>query len=336
MTAIGHLAARRLAAGGACALCGVAAAAAAGATTTHTLLPAALASAVTLTVSLWWRSGNRRADAHRLEQAGAEIDHIVIGAADMQGLVDVGHEVREEHQRTLAVGRRARGAGHHGLLALDLGHDAVQRAAIGLVAVIEADRVEAQPGIAQVGEQAYRTVRALAGGGLAALPAAAQDNVFKIGLVLPMTGQQATTGRQIEAAARLYMAQTGDTVGGKKVQLIVKDDTSLPDVTRRLAQELDTEILSPAEISKLTDGLVNVDGILGGLYDPLVKPVLPANRPLLVRETCPRAKPAQALARGLGQVRQVAGSARTGGYGGVAWIGATQSGSDWVECRGRG
>jgi branched-chain amino acid transport system substrate-binding protein len=62
--------------------------------------------------------------------------------------------------------------------------------------------------------------------------------VFKIGLILPMTGQQATTGRQIEAAAKLWMAQNGDTVAGKKVQLIVKDDTSLPDVTRRLAQEL--------------------------------------------------------------------------------------------------
>lgn len=74
--------------------------------------------------------------------------------------------------------------------------------------------------------------------GLTVLPAVAQDNVFKIGLVLPMTGQQATTGRQIEAAARLYMAQNGDTVAGKKVQLIIKDDTSLPDVTRRLAQEL--------------------------------------------------------------------------------------------------
>ena len=61
---------------------------------------------------------------------------------------------------------------------------------------------------------------------------------FKIGLVLPMTGQQATTGRQIEAAARLYMAQHGDTVAGKKIELIVKDDTSLPDQTRRLAQEL--------------------------------------------------------------------------------------------------
>ncbi|HAL39484.1 MAG TPA: ABC transporter substrate-binding protein [Polaromonas sp.] len=72
----------------------------------------------------------------------------------------------------------------------------------------------------------------------AATPALAQDNVFKIGLILPMTGQQATTGRQIEAAARLYMAQNGATVAGKKIELIVKDDTSLPDATRRLAQEL--------------------------------------------------------------------------------------------------
>ncbi len=82
--------------------------------------------------------------------------------------------------------------------------------------------------------QAAVAVAALAATGLSL----AQDNVFKIGLILPMTGQQATTGHQIEAAARLYMAQNGDTVAGKKIQLIVKDDTSLPDVTRRLAQEL--------------------------------------------------------------------------------------------------
>ncbi|MFO6421162.1 ABC transporter substrate-binding protein [Hylemonella sp. W303a] len=65
----------------------------------------------------------------------------------------------------------------------------------------------------------------------------AQD-VFKVGLIVPMTGQQATTGKQIEAAVKLYMAQNGDTVAGKKIQLIVKDDTSIPDVTKRLAQEL--------------------------------------------------------------------------------------------------
>ena len=66
----------------------------------------------------------------------------------------------------------------------------------------------------------------------------AADNTFKIGLILPMTGQQASTGRQIEAAAKLYMAQHGDTVAGKKIELIVKDDTSVPDVTKRMAQEL--------------------------------------------------------------------------------------------------
>jgi branched-chain amino acid transport system substrate-binding protein len=68
--------------------------------------------------------------------------------------------------------------------------------------------------------------------------AMAQSDTFKIGLILPMTGQQATTGRQIEAAAKLYMAQNGNMVAGKKVQLIVKDDTSIPDVTKRMAQEL--------------------------------------------------------------------------------------------------
>lgn len=73
----------------------------------------------------------------------------------------------------------------------------------------------------------------------ASLPAMAQaSGPFKIGLILPMTGQQASTGRQIEAAARLYMAQNGDTVAGRKVELIVKDDVATPDVTKRLAQEL--------------------------------------------------------------------------------------------------
>lgn len=61
---------------------------------------------------------------------------------------------------------------------------------------------------------------------------------FSIGLILPMTGPFASTGKQIEAAARLYIAQHGDTVAGKKIELIVKDDGSAPDVTKRIAQEL--------------------------------------------------------------------------------------------------
>jgi len=84
----------------------------------------------------------------------------------------------------------------------------------------------------------FLTGTALAALSLVAPAVMAQADVFKIGLILPMTGQQATTGRQIEAAAKLYMAQNGDMIAGKKVQLIVKDDTSIPDVTKRMAQEL--------------------------------------------------------------------------------------------------
>lgn len=66
----------------------------------------------------------------------------------------------------------------------------------------------------------------------------AQASTFKIGLILPMTGPFASTGKQIDAAVRLYIAQNGDTVAGKKVQVILKDDTGAPDVTKRIAQEL--------------------------------------------------------------------------------------------------
>jgi branched-chain amino acid transport system substrate-binding protein len=73
---------------------------------------------------------------------------------------------------------------------------------------------------------------------LALSGAALAQETVKIGLILPMTGPFASTGRQIEAAAKLYMQQQGDTVAGRKIQLIVKDDTGVADVTKRLAQEL--------------------------------------------------------------------------------------------------
>jgi branched-chain amino acid transport system substrate-binding protein len=66
----------------------------------------------------------------------------------------------------------------------------------------------------------------------------AQGDSVKIGLILPMTGQQASTGRQIEAAVKLWQAQNGNKAGGKTVEVIVKDDAAVPDTTRRLAQEL--------------------------------------------------------------------------------------------------
>jgi branched-chain amino acid transport system substrate-binding protein len=77
-------------------------------------------------------------------------------------------------------------------------------------------------------------------GGLAAIPTAlaADSGPIKIGLILPMTGQQASTGRQIDAAVKLWLAQNGSKVAGRTVEVILKDDGAVPDTTKRLAQEL--------------------------------------------------------------------------------------------------
>ncbi|MGD0023719.1 MAG: ABC transporter substrate-binding protein [Xanthobacteraceae bacterium] len=65
----------------------------------------------------------------------------------------------------------------------------------------------------------------------------AQDAI-KVGLIMPMTGQQTAVGKQVVAGARLYMQQVGATVAGKKIELIVRDDAGVPDNTKRIAQEL--------------------------------------------------------------------------------------------------
>jgi len=65
----------------------------------------------------------------------------------------------------------------------------------------------------------------------------AADTV-KVGLIMTMTGQQTAVGKQVVAAARLYMQQHGTTVAGKKIELIVRDDAGVADNTKRLAQEL--------------------------------------------------------------------------------------------------
>src|SRR6202451_2215122 len=66
----------------------------------------------------------------------------------------------------------------------------------------------------------------------------AQAQDVKIGFILPMTGQQQSTGKQEAAGAKLWMAQHGDTVAGKKVELIIRDDAAVPDNTKRIAQDL--------------------------------------------------------------------------------------------------
>lgn len=80
-------------------------------------------------------------------------------------------------------------------------------------------------------------VATLALGTLASGAALAQEPI-KIGLILPMTGPFTSTGKQISAAVNLYLQQNGTTVAGRKIEIILKDDTGTADTTRRIAQEL--------------------------------------------------------------------------------------------------
>jgi branched-chain amino acid transport system substrate-binding protein len=73
---------------------------------------------------------------------------------------------------------------------------------------------------------------------LAAAPAPAQPPV-KVGLIMPYSGQFADTAAQMDNAIKLYMKQHGETVAGRKIEVIRRDTGGVaPDVAKRLAQEL--------------------------------------------------------------------------------------------------
>jgi len=73
---------------------------------------------------------------------------------------------------------------------------------------------------------------------IAAVSTAAAQDTIKIGMVMPLTGPLAAAGQQVVAGARFYMQQHGNTVAGRAIKLIVKDDGTVFDVGRRLTQEL--------------------------------------------------------------------------------------------------
>jgi branched-chain amino acid transport system substrate-binding protein len=69
-----------------------------------------------------------------------------------------------------------------------------------------------------------------------------QAKDLKIGLVLSVSGPFAPYAKQISHGVDLYIAEHGDTVAGRKVQVIIKDDTGMaPAVAKRQAQELLTK-----------------------------------------------------------------------------------------------
>lgn len=71
------------------------------------------------------------------------------------------------------------------------------------------------------------------------LGTAQAQNTVKVGVIMTYSGQFAEAALQMDNGIKLYMQQHGDTVAGKKIEIIRKDTGGpAPDVAKRLAQEL--------------------------------------------------------------------------------------------------
>ncbi|MGB3339343.1 MAG: ABC transporter substrate-binding protein [Devosia sp.] len=80
---------------------------------------------------------------------------------------------------------------------------------------------------------------ALLGLGLAWSASAMAQETVKIGVILPYSGPFADAANQLQAGIDLYLAEHGNEVAGKTIEIIKRDTGGpAPDVARRLAQEL--------------------------------------------------------------------------------------------------
>jgi branched-chain amino acid transport system substrate-binding protein len=67
----------------------------------------------------------------------------------------------------------------------------------------------------------------------------ASQGTIKVGLVLQLTGTFSDSGKQMLNGIKTYMSQYGDTVAGKKIELVIKDvGGTAPEVAKRYCQEL--------------------------------------------------------------------------------------------------
>lgn len=84
-----------------------------------------------------------------------------------------------------------------------------------------------------------KTIAALAVAAAFAAPLAQAQDTIKVGVIAAFSGPFADYGKQMQGGIKAWMAQHGDKVAGKKIELIYKDTTGpSPEIAKRLAQEL--------------------------------------------------------------------------------------------------
>lgn len=82
---------------------------------------------------------------------------------------------------------------------------------------------------------------------LSVASALAQSNPIRIGLLAPLTGAAASSGRELVDGWDLYWNQAGRTIANRKVEVTTEDDGSVPDIAlqkaRRLVQQRNVNML---------------------------------------------------------------------------------------------
>src|ERR1700722_14003652 len=80
---------------------------------------------------------------------------------------------------------------------------------------------------------------ATAAGSMLARPAIAADTPLTIGCSMPLTGAGfAAVGKLLTGGLKVYQQQHGDSVAGRKVQIVIRDDAGSADNARRIVQEM--------------------------------------------------------------------------------------------------
>jgi branched-chain amino acid transport system substrate-binding protein len=146
---------------------------------------------------------------------------------------------------------------------------------------------------------------------IAATGSAGAQSTVKIGMVMPMTGPLAAAGQQALAGARLYVSQHGETVAGKRIELIVRDDASSGEIGKRLIQELVVNDKVDIVGGSLTADLMSSAPLLTEAQKPTVIMIssttaVVEKSPFFVRTSCTLAQSSAILAdwavkKGLGK-----------------------------------
>jgi branched-chain amino acid transport system substrate-binding protein len=135
----------------------------------------------------------------------------------------------------------------------------------------------------------------------AMVPAANAQDTVKVGMVMPLTGTLADAGKQVVAGARLYMSRHGDTVAGKHIDLVVKDDSSSFDTGKRLIQEAIVNDKVAILAGGLTGDLMAAAPVITAAKKPTVimlssTSAVVDKSPYFVRTSCTLAQSAMILA----------------------------------------